>query len=107
MSPKNIHVRDLKEKMDRKEDFVLLDVREDFEREICKLSPDKHIPMSQIQSRLGELPKDAEILVYCRSGGRSMNVCGFLESQGYANVTNVGGGILAWSDHVDPTVQKY
>ena len=104
---KNIHVRDLKEKLDRKEDFVLLDVREDHEREIAKLSGDRHIPMNQIPQRLDELPKDAPIVVYCRSGGRSMNVCAYLESQGDTDVTNVGGGILAWADHVDPTVRKY
>lgn len=104
---KHISVKELKLRQDENQNFVLLDVREGFERDICKLTPDTHIPMNEIQSRHTELPRDKDILVYCRSGGRSMNVCGFLESQGFVNVYNVSGGILAWADQIDPRVQKY
>jgi len=102
-----LSVKALKQKMDRNESFTLLDVRELYERDICKLAPDQHIPMNQIPDRLGEIPKDKDLIVYCRSGGRSANVCGFLEAQGFTNVYNLAGGILAWSDDIDPTLQKY
>lgn len=104
---KQINVQELKQKLDRKDDFVLLDVREDFEREICKLTPDVHIPMNEIQERFHELPKDKEIVVYCRSGARSMNVCMFLQSQGFKSLQNLSGGILSWADQIDSSIQKY
>ncbi|MCB0308595.1 MAG: hypothetical protein KDD48_04430 [Bdellovibrionales bacterium] len=104
---KQITVKDLKDKLDQKDDFLLLDVREAFERDICKLEPDTHIPMNEIQSRYGDLPTDKPIVVYCRSGQRSMNVCNYLETQGFEDVTNLQGGILAWADEIDPTLEKY
>lgn len=104
---KHLDVDTLKQKMDQREDLVLLDVREDYEREICKLSPDVHIPMGDIPDRWSELPQDKDIIVYCRSGGRSLNVCQFLEKSGFSSVYNLTGGILAWADRIDPSFRKY
>jgi rhodanese-related sulfurtransferase len=86
---------------------VLLDVRDPDERERARIEPSVFIPMQEIPSRLSELPSDREIIVYCHTGMRSAMVCGFLESQGYARVANLKGGIEAWSIRVDPTVPRY
>lgn len=102
-----ITVKDLKSKLDRKDDFVLLDVRELHEHQICNLSEAKLIPLGALPQRLGELNPGSEVVVYCRSGVRSAKACGILKEAGFGNVWNVKGGILAWSDEVDPTVPKY
>lgn len=100
-------VTELDSKMKTKQRPYMLDVREPSEREICKLEDDKNIPLKDLPNRLSELNKDQEILIYCRSGGRSMQACQYLAEQGFTNVTNLTGGVLAWSDYVDPTMPKY
>jgi rhodanese-related sulfurtransferase len=87
--------------------LLLLDVREDDERELAVIEPSLHIPMREVPQRLSELPKDREIVVYCHSGARSAMVAGFLEARGYREVANLSGGIDAWSMRVDPTVPRY
>jgi len=87
--------------------LVLLDVREPFERDLAVIEPSLHIPMGEVPDRVGELPKDREIVVYCHGGVRSAMVAGFLESQGFGSVGNLSGGIDAWSVHVDPKVPRY
>ncbi len=86
---------------------LLLDVREDWELAIARLEGVLHIPMGQVPARLEELDRNREIVVLCRSGGRSAQVARFLEQQGYARVCNLAGGVLAWSEQVDPTIQPY
>lgn len=88
------------------DDFFLLDVRERHELDIARLDHHAHIPMGEVLFRLDELPKDKTILVLCRSGGRSASVTELLISEGF-NAKNVHGGILAWSDEIDPSVEKY
>ena len=100
-------VTELNEKMENNQRPYLLDVREPFERDICKLTDDKNIPLKELPNRFSELNKDQEIVVYCRSGGRSQQACMFLEQQGFKNVINLTGGVLAWSDYVDPSMPKY
>jgi adenylyltransferase/sulfurtransferase len=65
--------------------------------------------MQQLPQRFQELDayRDKDLVIYCRSGGRSANVCNFLRAQGFQSVINLSGGILAWSDEVDPSLQKY
>jgi rhodanese-related sulfurtransferase len=87
--------------------LLLLDVREDDERELAVIEPSLHIPMREVPQRLSELPKDREIVVYCHSGARSAMVAGFLEARGYREVANLSGGIDAWSMRVDPAVPRY
>ena len=87
--------------------YVLLDVRELDEREIGRIEPSLHIPMNEVPNRLAELPKDRELIVYCHSGTRSMMVAGFLHGAGFKSVSNLDGGIDAWSRKVDPTVPRY
>ncbi len=89
------------------EDLVLLDVREARELAIASVPGVVHIPMGQIPVRLHELDRNREIVVLCRSGGRSMQVARFLAQQGFPRVANLTGGILRWRSEVDPTMQAY
>ena len=86
---------------------VLLDVREDWELAIARLDGVLHIPMGEITARLGELAPEREIVVLCRSGGRSATVAQFLQQQGFRDVWNLAGGILAWSEQLDPSLTQY
>lgn len=97
----------LKAKIDARESFVLLDVREPFELAIAAIDGAINIPMNQIAARITELDPDADTCVLCRSGGRSGSIAGFLLSQGFTNVKNVSGGILAWATDVDTTLTQY
>src|ERR1051326_9484262 len=93
-------VDELKKRIDEGKKPYLLDVREPFELDICKLDYSQHIPMKEIPTRVSELDKSKEIVVYCRSGGRSLQVCNFFAQQGFDNVHNLKGGILAWADFI-------
>lgn len=86
---------------------VLLDVREDWERETAAILPSVHIPMNDVPDRLGDLPRDRTLVVYCHHGARSASVAGYLEGEGFDRVVNLGGGIDAWSRTVDPKVPRY
>ncbi len=85
----------------------LLDVREAWERAIADVPGTRHIPMAEIPARLSELDPDGEIAVLCRSGSRSAQVAQFLEQNGFRAVWNLKGGILAWSDQLDPSIPTY
>jgi rhodanese-related sulfurtransferase len=85
----------------------LLDVRESWELALASVAGVTHIPMAEIPNRLTEIPRDREVVVMCKAGGRSATVARFLEAQGYDRVINLSGGILAWSAQVDPTVATY
>jgi rhodanese-related sulfurtransferase len=86
---------------------LVLDVREGWELDVARIPDVLHIPMNEIPARLGELDADREIVVMCRSGGRSMQVAQFLARNGFRSVANLTGGILAWSQDVDPSVRPY
>jgi adenylyltransferase/sulfurtransferase len=105
-SPWDISVEDLKKLKDENGDFVLVDVREPHEVEICEIGGTL-IPLGQIAERAGELDKNAHVVVYCRSGGRSAKAVQFLRGNGFANAWNVNGGILAWIERVDPSLTPY
>ena len=102
-------VYELKAKMDRKDDFVLLDVREPYEYEIAKIPGSRLIPVGQLEGRLGELEslKDKEIVAHCKMGGRSAKAVEVLRRSGFKKVWNVVGGINEWSNKIDPSVPKY
>jgi adenylyltransferase/sulfurtransferase len=101
-----ITVKDLKARRDSGEDVFLLDVREPYEFQIAQIGG-KLIPQNDVPQRLAEIPRDREIVVHCRSGARSQRIAEFLKQSGYQDVVNLAGGILAWSDEIDPSVQKY
>jgi adenylyltransferase/sulfurtransferase len=92
---------------EKREPHLLLDVRRDDERAICKIEGGVSIPLDQLEERVDELPKDTTIVVYCRSGARSRAATQFLRESGYDRAINLGGGILAWIDAFEPTWRKY
>ena len=89
------------------EDFVLLDVREDWEWEKAHLEGAIHIPLEELGDRFGELDPRSEIIVYCHHGERSVDGCLVLWEHGFRKVRSLTGGIEAWSELVDPTVPRY
>jgi sulfur-carrier protein adenylyltransferase/sulfurtransferase len=99
-------VKELKARRDRGEDIYLLDVREPYEVQIAQIGGTV-IPQNDVPNRLAEIPRDREIVVHCRSGARSQRIAEFLKQSGHTQVVNLAGGILAWSDEIDPKVQKY
>lgn len=86
---------------------VLLDVREPDELAICRMGATHHIPLGQLGERWEELPREARILVHCHHGGRSLRATQFLRAKGLAGVSNVQGGVEAWSRRIDPSVPRY
>jgi len=103
-----ITVRELKERRDAGDAPFVLDVREPYEADIASIGADQLIPVDQLEDRLAELEadKDEEIVVHCRSGGRSAKATELLREKGY-DASNLAGGVLAWSDEIDPDVPKY
>ncbi len=102
-----IFPRELKARMDRGDDPLVLDVREMEEVAIAPFPRAAHIPMGEIPSRLGELDPESEIVVVCHHGIRSAQVAAYLSSMGFERVLNLTGGIDAWSVAVDSTVPRY
>jgi rhodanese-related sulfurtransferase len=88
--------------------ITLLDVREDWELGVAPVPSEiVHIPMGAIADRIKELDPNQETVVICRSGGRSGQVAHFLDRQGFKSVSNLSGGILAWSRELDPSIPQY
>lgn len=98
--------RELKTRLDRGDDLFILDVREPHEYQICNLGGHL-IPLGDLPKRVSELDSSREIIAHCRSGKRSAEATQFLQKAGFRKVLNLKGGILAWSDEVDPAVPKY
>ncbi len=107
MKEGEIDPADVKARIDRGERFVLIDVREPHEYQICKIPFAKLIPLGDLPKRIHELDSADEIVVHCKSGARSAKAADFLRQAGFKKVLNMKGGILAWSDKVDPSVPKY
>ena len=104
---KELTVQQLKQMKDAGEEFQLIDVREAYEVEICSIGAE-HIPMGEILDRASEIKKDIPVVVHCRSGARSANVINALELQlSYTNLHNLKGGILAWANEIDDSLEKY
>ena len=103
----DISVRELKERMDRGDAPMVIDVREAHERAICRIPGTVHIPAAQLGARLSELDPSAEVVVHCRSGGRSSRAVALMREKGFTNARNLAGGVLAWVTEVDPSQPKY
>ena len=82
-------------------------MRESDEVAAAALAGARHVPMDEVPGRLGELPKDGDIVVFCHYGGRSALVAAYLRRCGFASVANLAGGIDAWSREIDPAVPRY
>ena len=107
MADDEISVTDLAERRAAGERHALLDVREPWELAAARLDPCLHIPMGELAARTNEIPRDVPVYVLCHGGLRSGRVVEFLRGQGLGNVTNVRGGIAAWSAEVDASVPAY
>jgi adenylyltransferase/sulfurtransferase len=104
-----ITATELKEKIDRGEDFALIDVREPHEYEIVRIPGATLIPKDRILSgaALAELPQDKPLVLHCKSGGRSAEALAALHKAGFRDAVHVGGGVLAWAKQVDPSLPTY
>jgi adenylyltransferase/sulfurtransferase len=102
-----ISVEELKKRLDRKDSLFVLDVRNLNEFQICRIPGSVLLPLPELAQRFGEVPKDREVIVHCKSGMRSAKAVQFLREQGFTNVVNLQGGVLAWADRVDPSMPKY
>jgi rhodanese-related sulfurtransferase len=99
----------LKEWLDdpSREKPVLIDVREPWEFDVCRISGAKPMPMRSVPARFMEFKRDAETVVICHHGARSFQVCLFLEHQGFGKLYNLYGGMAAWSRDADPSTPTY
>lgn len=86
---------------------LLLDVREPWESEICRIEGAEFAPMQTIPQRLIEWESERDVVCICHHGGRSMHVAMFLERQGFGSVFNLTGGVDAWARQVDPAMPTY
>lgn len=104
---KEITVKELKQKIDNNEDFQLIDVREELEYDICNLNGEL-IPMGTIMDNIDRISREKPVIVHCKAGGRSAAVINALESQsGFTNLYNLKGGITAYAQEIDHSIQLY
>ena len=104
---KEITALDLKKKIDMNDDVVIIDIRESAELDICKIHKTIHIPMLDIPKRINQFQKNQELIIQCRSGVRSAQICKFLIKNGFCNVSNLKGGILDWIKTIDSSLSSY
>ncbi len=99
---------ELKQRLDNGDDIQIVDVREDNEVAYCRIPDSIHIPLGQVLNRMNEIDPSRETVVHCKMGGRSARAIDALQRSGYqGKLMNLAGGILRWSDEVDPSVPKY
>lgn len=103
---KEVTVQELKNLIDGNEEFQLIDVREPFEYEVSNLNG-VNIPLAGIIIESDKISKDIPVIIQCRSGKRSAQAVMLLEQQGFTNLSNLVGGILAWRDEIDPDLDVY
>lgn len=104
-----ITATELKTRLDQDQPLVLVDVREPFEKDIADLPEvgQKRIPLNDLEERVHELDPDDNLVLYCRSGSRSRWATELLMDKGFRKVFNLEGGVLAWREQVDPSLQAY
>ncbi len=104
----NVSPIELKARLDRKDPFRLIDVREADEWAIARIPTAELLPMSQFEQQgVDQLDPDEDIVLYCHHGVRSGRVQAYLKAKGFANVKNLTGGIDAWATQVDPAMKRY
>jgi rhodanese-related sulfurtransferase len=104
----SITATELKARLDNGEDVQIVDVRETNEVAIGRIPNSIHIPLAQVLERMSEIDPTRDTVVHCKMGGRSARAIEALQRAGYAgNLSNLTGGITAWSNDVDPSVPKY
>ena len=99
--------QELKLRLERGDRLVLLDVRQKWETDICRLAGAAHIPAGEIDRRADELSPESEIVVYCHHGVRSAAAAHHLRRRGFGRVWNLAGGIDSWARAIDPEMPRY
>jgi adenylyltransferase/sulfurtransferase len=107
MTDLEISPRELKERLGRGENILLVDVREPHEYAICQIEGAKLIPMGSVPANLQKLDTDEDVVCYCHHGMRSLEVANWLRAQGIKSAKSMAGGIDRWSIEIDPTVPRY
>jgi len=103
-----ITATELKARLDAGDDIQLIDVRQPDEYDFARIEGAKLIPLGEIMARVGELDPNRETVIHCKMGGRSARAIEALERSGYlGKLSNLVGGITAWSNDVDPRIPKY
>ena len=102
-----IDVHELKERMDRGDNFQLLDVRDEWEVQINSIPGAEVIPLAEIINRLDQLDSQRSYIVHCKTGGRSAKAVSLMKDVGFKSVVNLEGGINAWVEEIDPDQQSY
>jgi rhodanese-related sulfurtransferase len=105
--PPELTVANLADLRRRNQRVTIVDVREGWEREICRISGSLHMPLDHLAREARMLPKDEPLVVLCHHGMRSQQATGWLRRNGYDNAVNLSGGIDAWARHVDPSMRRY
>jgi adenylyltransferase/sulfurtransferase len=103
----DLTVEELKKRFDRGEKLFILDVRNPPEYQICRIPGSTLLPLPELPQRVGELDRNREMVVHCKSGMRSQKAVAFLRQQGFTKLRNLQGGILAWAERIDPSMPKY
>lgn len=98
---------ELKQRLDAGEKLLLVDVREPWEYEVCRIDGAQLIPMNTIPASLQKLDGEAPVICYCHHGMRSLNVAAWLQKQGVESARSLAGGIERWSAEIDPKVPRY
>jgi rhodanese-related sulfurtransferase len=93
--------------LDRGEKFLLVDVREPWETQLCAIAGAQLLPMGSVPANLQKLDVEGEVVCYCHHGVRSLDVAAWLRSQGVVGAKSMTGGIDRWSAEIDPTVPRY
>lgn len=105
---KSIGVVDLSEALENEDSLCLIDIREDWERDICKITPSLHFPMSKLEHFLSAIPTEEKVVIYCHHGIRSASIIQFLEHDfKMENLYNLQGGISEWISSIDQTMTDY
>jgi len=105
MHIEEITVKELKNKMDNKEAFTLIDVREPHEYNMSNIEGALHIPLGELGNELSSFNKNGYYILQCRSGKRSAADCELMQSAGFTNVVNLQGGILSWAEEIDGSLE--
>jgi rhodanese-related sulfurtransferase len=107
MDELEIKPADVKARFDRGEKLVLVDVREHWEYQVCRIEGAKHVPLGSLAASLEMLPDVDEVICYCHHGMRSLEAAAWLRVQGFEKAKSLAGGIERWSVEVDPKVPRY
>jgi rhodanese-related sulfurtransferase len=107
MDELEIKPADVKERLDRGESLVLVDVREQWEYDVCRIEGARLVPLGSLAASLNTLPDVDEVICYCHHGMRSLDAAAWLRFQGFAKAKSLAGGIERWSVEIDPEVPRY